>query len=88
MKKNDEAYQFAKYISDFLNDYAPSFLTNSQCTLKSYKDALVLYISFLEENGVLPDKFSRQHFEREFIERWVTWLKEKVVSHLIWKNSY
>lgn len=77
MKKNNEAYQLAKYISDFFNDYAPSFLTTSQCTLKSYKDALVLYIAYLEEKGISPDEFSRQHFEGKFIEGWITWLKEK-----------
>lgn len=77
MKRNNEAYQFAKYISDFLYDYAPSFLINSECTLKSYKDSLVLYILFLEENGITPNDLNRSYFESEWIEKWITWLKEQ-----------
>jgi len=75
--KNNEAYQIAKYISDFLNDYAPSFLTTSEHTLKSYKDALVLYVLFLEENGITPNDLDKSYFENEWIEKWITWLKDK-----------
>lgn len=77
MKRNNEAYQLAKYISDFLNDYAPSFLTNSPCTLKSYKDALILYVLFLEECGITPNELDRECLESGWIEKWITWLKEK-----------
>lgn len=45
MKKNNkEAARMAGYISEFLHDYAPQFLTSSEHTLKSYRDALTLYI--------------------------------------------
>lgn len=73
--KNNEAYQLAKYISDFLNDYAPSFLTTSEHTLKSYKDALTLYVVFLEANGITPNNLDKSYFENEWIEKWITWLK-------------
>ena len=49
MKNNKEAARMAGYISEFLHDYAPQFLTSSEHTLKSYRDALTLYIVFLEE---------------------------------------
>ena len=77
MKKNNEAYQLAKYISDFLNDYAPSFLTTSQCTIKSYKDAWILYVTYLAEKEITPNQFNRKYFERDYIEGWISWLKEK-----------
>lgn len=49
MKNNKEAARMAGYISEFLHDYAPQFLTSSEHTLKSYRDALTLYIVFLEK---------------------------------------
>ena len=53
MKKNNkEAARMAGYIFEFLHDYAPQFLTSSEHTLKSYRDALTLYIVFLEERDI------------------------------------
>ena len=52
MKKNSrESARMAGYVSEFLHDYAPQFLTSSEHTLKSYRDALALYIAFLEWKG-------------------------------------
>jgi len=76
MKDND-AVRFTRYISDFLYDYAPSQLTHSECTLKSYKDALTLYMLFLEDEGFTTSSFSKTCFERHIIENWIGWLKEK-----------
>jgi site-specific recombinase XerD len=73
---NSEAVRFARYIADFLYDYAPNMLTHSEHTLKSYKDALVLYVQFLESKGITPSEFSRACFERSQIEEWIRWLKE------------
>jgi hypothetical protein len=47
MKNNNGAVTLSRYISEFLYDYAPNMLTNSERTLKSYKDALRLYVLFL-----------------------------------------
>lgn len=76
MKKNDDPAKIAHFISEFLNAYAPTFLTNSRHTLKSYKDSLVLYLSFLEAENIRPDCLSRKCFERVWIEKWILWLKE------------
>lgn len=77
MKKNSrEAARMAGYISEFLHDYAPQFLTSSEHTLKSYRDALTLYIVFLEEKGITHDRLGRICFERKFIEEWIIWLKD------------
>ena len=74
MRNKQEALRFAKYISEFLYDYAPSFLTRSSHTLKSYSDTLALYITFLEAEGITPDCFGRKAFEKTYIERWIKWL--------------
>lgn len=76
MKRSDDAVKIARYISEFLDNYAPNFLTTSEHTLKSYRNALGLYISFLEGESVAPGNFSRHCFEREKIEKWIVWLKE------------
>lgn len=76
MKKTDDAPVIARRISGFLCDYAPQFLTNSEHTLKGYRDSLVLYFQFLQENGVSPESLSRVHLEKEWIEKWIVWLRD------------
>ena len=73
-KNNSEAVLIAKYIYEFLYDYAPSFLTNSSHTLKSYSDTLTVYVSFLESEGITADRFGRKVFEKSYIEKWIKWL--------------
>ena len=73
--KTNEALRFAKLISDFLYTYAPNFLTSSAHTLRSYKNTLTLYITFLELQGVTPRQLNRACFERPMIESWILWLK-------------
>ncbi|MBR3539500.1 MAG: tyrosine-type recombinase/integrase [Eubacterium sp.] len=75
MKKNDDATVIARRISEFLYDYAPQFLTNSAHTLKVYNDTLTLYFKFLEESGVSPSSLDRHHLEKDWIEKWILWLK-------------
>lgn len=77
MKNNNEAVTLARYMSDFLYDYAPKHLTNSACTLKSYKDALTLYVTFLEDEGVGPGSLAKSCLEKTYIEKWIIWLKER-----------
>lgn len=76
MKKTDDAPVIARRISEFLYEYAPQFLTNSEHTLKGYNDALTLYFLFLEERGISPSKLNRHHLEKDWIENWILWLKE------------
>lgn len=77
MKKNSrESARMAGYVSEFLHDYAPQFLTSSEHTLKSYRDALALYIAFLEWKGITHDSLGRICFERNCVEEWIIWLKD------------
>jgi site-specific recombinase XerD len=75
-KTNNEAVKFSRFISDFLHDYTPNFLTGNKSTLKSYKDALKLYIMFLESENITPSSLTKACFERPAIEKWLRWLQE------------
>lgn len=74
MKKSNDAAKISRYMSEFLYDYAPNFLTPSTNTIKSYKDTLTLYVKFLESIGVTPNSLDKKHFEKGFIEEWVKWM--------------
>lgn len=75
-KNNTEAAKISGYISEFLYDYAPCFLTDSEHTLKSYKDALTLYVTFLEAEGITPNSLDKKCFEKAMLEKWIKWLRE------------
>ena len=74
MKKSNDATKIARYMSAFLYDYAPNFLTYSAHTIKSYKDALTSYVTFLESQNITPGNLSKEHFEKSFIEEWLKWM--------------
>jgi site-specific recombinase XerD len=76
MKRNNEAVKLSRYISDYLYDYAPNMLTESKHTLKSYTDALTLFVQYLESVGITPSGFTKECFERAQIEKWIRWLKD------------
>ncbi len=76
MKKIDDAPVIARRIFELLYEYAPQFLTNSENTLKGYSDMLTLYFQYLEESGVTPSNLDRHNFEKDWIEKWILWLKE------------
>lgn len=70
-KVSKDAAEIARYISSFLNDYAPSQLTNSENTLHGYETALTLYVAYLEACGTTVSSFSAKCFEQEAIEDWL-----------------
>ena len=75
MRKNKaEAAVFARYISEFLYDYAPCFLTHSDHTIKSYRDTINLYVAFLGRRRYYTFIFGRKAFEKPLIEKWIQWL--------------
>lgn len=75
-KAKTEAVDIAKYISLFLREYAPNHLTGSPHTLRSYENALTLYVGFLEQSGITLECFEASCFDKEKIERWLVWLTE------------
>lgn len=77
-KPTEEALEVSRHIADFLGSYAPQHLTSSGHTLKSYRTAISLYLTFLEDaKGICPSLFGKACFERSVIEEWLKWLKEE-----------
>lgn len=77
-KATNESIRIAGYVSQFLNEYAPSQKTNSINTLRSYQNALWLYLTFLEnEKKVQCTDLAGDCFTRIVMEEWIRWLKEK-----------
>lgn len=74
-RPSGDAALIARRVKEFLGEYAPQFLTTSDHTLKAYRDALALYFSFLQGQGVGPETLERSHLEKERIEQWIVWLK-------------
>jgi len=76
-KATNESVIIARHINAFLNEYVPSQKSRSNHTLKSYLDALALYIGFLEtEKGISSERLCGGCFSRAIIEDWLKWLME------------
>ena len=76
-KPNKESILIAGYISGFLDGYVLSQKTDSMNTLKSYRDAIVLYLFFLEnEKKIHSDSLNADCFRHTVIEEWLVWLRE------------
>lgn len=76
-KPNKESILIAGYISEFLDGYVLSQKTDSMNTLKSCQDAIVLYLSFLEdEKKVRRDSLDTGYFRYAVIEGWLVWLRD------------
>lgn len=77
-KASDEAGRIARCINTFLNEYMPSQKSCSSHTLKSYSDALSMYIGFLESGkGVHTTNLCVGFFGRNYVEEWLNWLMDK-----------
>jgi len=71
-----DGIRISRYVSRFLNDYAPMNLTSSEATMNGYRIALGSYIGWLEdEKKVTPSTLCAACFEAKLIEEWMGWLK-------------
>lgn len=76
-KPKKEAADISRYLSLFLEEYAPAHLTASEHTLHSYEMALTLYVGFLEDAcNITTEDFSKECFEKKRPEEWLVWLAE------------
>lgn len=76
-KASKESVTLARHVTAFLNEYVPSQKTDSMHTLRSYKNALTLYMVFLEtKKRIRCEDFCGSCFSRENIEGWLMWLEE------------
>ncbi|MDR2382173.1 MAG: site-specific integrase [Bifidobacteriaceae bacterium] len=72
-----EAAAVARHINGFLSSLAPSRTNRSGRTAKSYRDALTLYVGFLETvNKTRPAQLRADCFARENIKEWLAWLAD------------
>jgi integrase/recombinase XerD len=75
MKIKDE--QFFRTIRSFFEIYLVKNRSCSPNTVKSYKDALNLYLDFLEAEKTIPvAKVSWNCFTRQLVQEFLIWLEE------------
>lgn len=78
MKKSTEAAcKIAQHIHRWLNEYCSLIKSSSPHTIKSYSLTLSLYIGFLEaEQKMNSSSFCPNCFSRNYIEKWIVWLRQ------------
>ena len=74
-KVNNESITIANYITKYLNKYILYNKSESECTLKSYKLSLKLYLEYLETIGISISTISYECFKINIIENWLIYLK-------------
>lgn len=77
-KPGKEACLIATYINNWITEYVPVICNASPKTVQAYKAAITLYLLFLEtDKGVSPSTLCFRHFDHDYVEEWLKWLKEK-----------
>ena len=86
-KATHEAVVMAQHLHTFLQAYIPSQQTHSHHTVKAYRDALALYLGFLEtEKGIRLETLGGACFRRPLIEEWLQWLMTQRCSRATCNN--
>lgn len=68
---------FAKYLSRFLSEYLPHQRNVSPNTIKSYKDAFVLFIAYMRDCKDTPvEKITLAVLTRDMVLDFLRWLQE------------
>lgn len=82
MTTSAEGKRILKFVSTFLQEYAPFVKTGSEHTIRGYKTALDQYLEWLEDcKKYSVSDITSQCFEARMIEDWLIWLqKEKKQS--------
>lgn len=74
-QSTQESINIAKHISEFINEYMPTYRTSSEHTLKAYEDAIALFLMYLEnEHKIRCETLSPDCFAKDKIEKWIDWL--------------
>lgn len=77
-KPSKEACLIAAYIKNWLTEYVPVICNASPKTLQAYRTAMTLYLVFLEtEKCVSPSTLQFRHFDHDYVEEWLKWLRDK-----------
>ena len=85
MRTNND---FPALLSDFFQKYLPGQRGLSTNTIKSYRDAFVVFFRFLgEKEGIKPEKLKFHAMDRSMVERFVDWLECENNSSVSTKNQ-
>lgn len=75
MKKkaiNEEALIIAAALREWFNVFLPDIRSASEHTIRSYHDAIELYVDFLETSkGIKAESFSAECFKPMMIQEWI-----------------
>ena len=74
-KVNKESIEIANYINKYLNEYIQYNKSTSECTFKTYKESLRLYLKYLETIDITLTNLSYECFSTKNIENWLIYLK-------------
>ena len=75
---NKEACLIAAYINNWITEYVPVICNASPKTIQAYRTAITLYLAFLEtDKGVSPSTLHFRHFDHDYIEEWLKWLRDR-----------
>lgn len=82
MKYNSKKdYSFWKLVRSFLHEYLVNVRNLSLNTISAYKDSIQLFLHFLEEEkNIKNEKVTFDVFNREYVQEFITWLKNKKQS--------
>lgn len=84
MNKDNFSYLVTNFFSMYLNHE----LGVSQNTSKSYRDAFVLYIKFLDEKNICkPSKFNAEFFNVKYITFFLEWVENERHSSISTRNQ-
>jgi len=78
-KKNNEyqAIELARLTFDWINVYIPTIRTNSPHTVRAYRTAVNLYVSYLEDKGITDKTFNAEFFSVSCLDGWLIWLRQE-----------
>lgn len=70
-----------KYLSDYLTDYLTEYLPlqigASPNTIKSYRDAFIVFLRYCrDELKIKPEKLTMEQISRKTIEGYLQWLEK------------
>jgi len=69
---------FSKSLTDFLTRYLPGEKGVSENTIASYKDAFILYLTFLKERkGVLAERLTLDQITKETVVEFLDWIEKE-----------
>jgi site-specific recombinase XerD len=77
---------FSRHLTGFLSEYLPLQRNVSRNTIKSYRDAFKLLLSFCAEDGLAIEKVTMQKLSAERIKRFLQWLEAERNSSISTRN--